>query len=67
MTVETSPNTFGNGNVPTATKPKDSPPAEAQSILMTIFLTLYDVVVFLAVSIGYICQVSILTSFFHLR
>lgn len=52
---------LSNGNVPTPA-PSMTPPKPALStsegLLTTIILTIYDVIVFLAVSIGYIFQVS---------
>lgn len=51
--------TLGNGNIvsaePTATQ---KAAAATESIITTIALTIYDVIVFLAISIGYIFQVS---------
>lgn len=44
-----------NGNIPTPEKPTISSPG---NLFTTIVLTIYDVIVFLAVSIGYIFQVS---------
>lgn len=49
--------TTGNGNVPTSPPPPKAKIPE--SLLTTIVLTIYDVIVFLSVSIGYIFQVSI--------
>lgn len=55
--------TLGNGNVPTPAT-SSTPPIPAQKVpdgwLVTIILTIYDVIVFLSVSIGYIFQVSCL-------
>lgn len=54
----------GNGSVPnttaqsTAATSNVAPAVNTENILTTIVLTLWDVVVFLAVSIGYIFQVS---------
>lgn len=59
MAAENASNTenvhTGNGSVPKPETPKSNVP---DSILVTIALTIYDVIVFLAVSIGYIFQVS---------
>lgn len=49
----------GNGNVSTDIKPTTGAINE-QSLLLSIILTIYDVIVFLGTSIGYICQVSII-------
>lgn len=46
----------GNGNVPTPEAPKATQP---ESWLTSIVLTIYDVIIFLAVSLGYIFQVRI--------
>lgn len=50
----------GNGNIPTP--PSMTPPKPTlhtpEGLLTTIVLTIYDVIIFLAVSIGYIFQVS---------
>lgn len=57
-----------NGNVPKpapSTPPKPAPTAP-DGLLVTIILTIYDVIVFLSVSIGYIFQVSC-THFHHLK
>lgn len=58
--------TLSNGIVPTTTtattvqpSPPKAQPGTAESILTTIALTIWDVIVFLAVSIGYIFQVSL--------
>lgn len=61
MAGENVSNNLGNGNVPTATQPETQKvqPPPTESILTTFIMTIYDVVVFLAVSIGYILQVSI--------
>lgn len=62
MAAENNQNvTLGNGNVPTTTahlSPPKAEPSKAESIITTIILTLWDVVVFLSISIGYIFQVS---------
>lgn len=63
MAGENAPNDNGpvtNGNVPSAaehTTPQKAA-AATENFITTIVLTILDVVVFLAVSIGYICQVS---------
>lgn len=51
---------LSNGNVPTPASMTPPKPALStpEGLLKTIILTMYDVVVFLAVSIGYIFQVS---------
>lgn len=50
----------GNGSVPKqSTSTASNVATNTENILTTIVLTLWDVVVFLAVSIGYIFQVSI--------
>lgn len=60
MTVEVAAHNenipLSNGNVPITTEA----PAKAagENIFVTIILTIYDVIVFLSISIGYICQVS---------
>lgn len=51
----------GNGNVPSAAAEPTAPQkaaAATESFITSIVLTIFDVIVFLAVSIGYICQVS---------
>ncbi|XP_055295475.1 short-chain dehydrogenase/reductase family 16C member 6 [Sitodiplosis mosellana] len=51
--------TLGNGNVPNTTAQPSTAktePGTAESILTTIVLTLWDVIVFLSISIGYIFQ-----------
>lgn len=71
MAAENNDNVIlGNGNVPTTTEQQPTPkagPGTAEGILTTIILTLWDVVVFLSISIGYIFQVStiILEHFVH--
>lgn len=52
----------GNGHALTAeTSPSSKLPAEKtlQSVITTFILTIYDVIIFLGISIGYIIQVSI--------
>lgn len=65
MAAEIAPNdnvSLGNGNVPrTAEQPTPkSSGLLPENFIMTIILTIYDVIVFLGISIGYIFQVSIL-------
>lgn len=55
--------TLGNGNVPRTAEPstpKETPSKTPEHFLMTIILTIYDVIMFLGISIGIIFQVSIL-------
>lgn len=49
-----------NGNVPTAAQQTTAQKAATatENIITTIVLTIYDVIVFLGISIGYIFQVS---------
>lgn len=60
MAAESAVETIGNGNIPKEAQPPAQPAASKQpeNIFVTIALTIYDVIVFLAVSIGYIFQVS---------
>lgn len=46
----------GNGNIPTPVQPASSTSATT-NFLIAIMLTIYDVIEFLAISIGYIFQV----------
>lgn len=60
----------GNGHALTAeTNPSPKPPMEQnlQSLISTIILTIYDVVIFLGISIGFILQVSILLNYFWFK
>ncbi|XP_031623156.1 short-chain dehydrogenase/reductase family 16C member 6 [Contarinia nasturtii] len=59
MEAENAPNaSLGNGNVPTAAEPSSQKvqPGTTESIITTIISTIWDVIVFLAISIGYIFQ-----------
>lgn len=63
MTAESATNNdhvpFGNGNVPRpapSATPPQSTPNTPDGLLKTIALTIYDVIVFLGISIGYIFQ-----------
>lgn len=53
---------LSNGNVPTPAPPSMTPTKPTlgtpEGLLTTIVLTIYDVIVFLAISIGYIFEVS---------
>lgn len=67
MAAENVPNndnvTLGNGNIPTTADPsttKTAEPSKSEYLITTIVLTIYDVIVFLGISIGIIFQVSIL-------
>lgn len=65
MTAENAPSgenaAFVNGNVATLSDQPNIKPKSTveESLFTTIVLTIYDVILFLAVSIGYIIQVSI--------
>lgn len=60
----------GNGNVPKpaeSTTPPKPAPNTPDNLLKTIALTIYDVIVFLAVSIAYILQVSLISLNFFIQ
>lgn len=62
MAAENASNnvTTGNGNVPkNAEQPPPPPQQKTDSFLYTFMMTIYDVIIFLGISIGYILQVSI--------
>lgn len=65
------PHRNGNGNIPTPAPHTMTPPKPTlhtpEGLLTTIVLTIYDVIIFLAVSIGYIIQVSAALPFEHVE
>lgn len=66
MAAENASNnvTTGNGNVPkNAEQPPPPPQQKTDSFLYTLMMTIYDVIIFLGISIGYILQVSITIKF----
>lgn len=65
MAAENASNnvTTGNGNVPKNAEQPPPPQQKTDSFLYTLMMTIYDVIIFLGISIGYIFQVSIAIKF----
>lgn len=51
-------NSIGNGNVPKHAEDQPQPAPKTENYLYSLILTIYDVIIFLGVSIGYILEVS---------
>lgn len=59
MATESASNTVGNGNVPKTAPDSPQPAPKTEHFLYTLILTIYDVIIFLGISIGYIFQVRV--------